>query len=68
MSRLPQEELLQAERAAKFAADAEAAELQKLLDSVHESLRQERCVCQTKLCLVQLVPYRILSCLKEHDV
>jgi hypothetical protein len=36
-------EALEAERAAKFAADAEARELQRVLDSVSESLSKERC-------------------------
>jgi hypothetical protein len=36
------EEALQAERAAKFAADAEARELQQQLDQVVVALAQER--------------------------
>ena len=37
-------EALEAERAAKFAADAEATELRRSMDDLNAALRRERCV------------------------
>lgn len=37
------QEAAEAERAAKYAADAEARELQRILDAANAQLAQERC-------------------------